>query len=145
MRDELDDQEELDAKPDYEDFAQRSDELGTNFDAGRMALRQRLHRNTSTSPLLAGGDIDAEWEMAESSGEETVGGSASTPDQNVVEELGDGAGVPYQIDEELHLGTKEEERDLHRWELDPASSEDYDDRARAGKQHPRHGSPFVHR
>jgi hypothetical protein len=128
----------------YEDFVQRTDERGTNIDSGRMALRQRLRRNTSTSPLLAGGDIDALWEMAESSGEETAGGSSSTPDQNVVEELGDAIGIGYQIDEELHCGVKEQERDLHRWELDPASSEDYRERARAASRHSRRASPFVH-
>jgi hypothetical protein len=129
---------------DYEDFVQRSDELGTNIDSGHVALRQRLDRNTSTSPLLAGGDIDAQWEMAESGGEETVGGSASTPDQNVVEELGDALGISYQIDEELHCGVKEEARDLHRWELDPASSEDYRERARAAGRRSRRASPFLH-
>ena len=29
----------------------------------------------------------------------------------------------------LRFGEKERERDVHRWELDPASSEDYDERS----------------
>lgn len=42
----------------------------------------------------------------------------------------DAFGVAYLRDEELYCGTKERERDQHRWELDPASAEDYDERAR---------------
>lgn len=47
---------------------------------------------------------------------------------NVVEEIGRVVGVTYQEGEELQVGQKEAERDRHRWELDPASSEDYRDR-----------------
>jgi hypothetical protein len=37
--------------------------------------------------------------------------------------------VTYQDGEPLRVGQKEEERDEHRWELDPASSEDYAERS----------------
>jgi len=36
--------------------------------------------------------------------------------------------VSVADDETLKVGEKEEERDKHRWELDPASSEDYRER-----------------
>ena len=39
-------------------------------------------------------------------------------------------GVTYQDNEELKAGEKERSRDKHRWELDPASSEGYNDRIR---------------
>jgi hypothetical protein len=39
-------------------------------------------------------------------------------------------GITYNDDEELKVGEKEQSRDEHRWELDPASSEDYQDRVR---------------
>ncbi len=84
-----------------------------------------LTRDTSVSADLSGGDVDARWDQAESAGEETVGGSAPTPDQDVVDEIGKAAGVTYQEGEPLRVGRKEEERDEHRWELDPASAEDY--------------------
>jgi len=99
--------------------------------AGSRALRARLRDNTSTSPELSGGDIDASWEMAESQGDEAVAGSMSTPDQNVVEEIGKAMGVTYADDEELNAGGKERARDKDRWELDPASSEDYKERLKA--------------
>jgi len=99
-------------------------------EASRRELRVRLLRYTSTGPLLSGGDVDAEWETADSIGDEAVGGSVATPDQNVVEDLGAALGVTYQDDEELRPGDKEHDRDIHRWELDPASSDDWDSRNR---------------
>lgn len=98
--------------------------------AGARELEERFRENPNTNPTLSGGDVDAQWEMAESSGEETVAGSASTPEQNNVEDLGAAMGVTYQDDEELRVGEKERERDRNRWELDPASSEDYRERVK---------------
>ena len=77
---------------------------------------------------LSGGDVDAAGNHGDE-GEETVGGSHATPDQDVVEELGRAVGVTYNETEPLRLGEKEEERDRQRWELDPASSEDYEEHA----------------
>ncbi|HSF07953.1 MAG TPA: DUF6335 family protein [Nitrospirales bacterium] len=64
---------------------------------------------------------------AGSSGDETVGGSNPTPDQDTVDELGEAVGLTFENSEEL-AGEKVYERDTHRWELDPASSEDYTER-----------------
>jgi uncharacterized protein DUF6335 len=47
---------------------------------------------------------------------------------DAVDEVGAAIGVTYQDDESLLLGEKETERDRHRWELDPASAEDYVER-----------------
>jgi hypothetical protein len=49
-------------------------------------------------------------------------------DENVVDEMGAAFGLTYDMTEELHCGEKEAGRDLHRWELDPASSEDWVER-----------------
>ncbi|HUK34696.1 MAG TPA: DUF6335 family protein [Vicinamibacterales bacterium] len=53
---------------------------------------------------------------------------------DVVDEVGQAMGVTYQDDEALRLGSKETERDEHRWELDPASAEDYAERAHPQEQ-----------
>jgi uncharacterized protein DUF6335 len=98
--------------------------------AGSRKLAERLREHTDTDPTLSGGDIDARWEDADSSGEEAVAGSAATPGQDVVDEIGEAVGVTYQDEEELKLGEKERSRDKKRWELDPASSDDYQDRTR---------------
>ena len=98
--------------------------------AGSKKLAERLREHTDTSPILSGGDIDARWEDADSTGDEAVAGDAPTPDQDVVDEIGAAIGVTYQDDEPLKLGEKERSRDKKRWELDPASSDDYQDRTR---------------
>ena len=98
--------------------------------AGTKRLADRLLNNQGTDPTLSGGDLDARWEDAESGGDETVAGSTATPGQNDVDETGKGIGVTYASDEELKPGDKVESRDKNRWELDPASSEGYSDRAR---------------
>ena len=67
-------------------------------DSEREAVEER-RLYTSTSPELPGGDVDADWQRAASVGEEAVGGSAATPDQDVVDELGDALGVPRAPDE----------------------------------------------
>jgi hypothetical protein len=74
--------------------------------------------------VLSGGDLDAAWDQA-AVGDETVGGSSPTPDQDVVDEIGEALGVPAGEGEPLRTTEKLEERDRNRWELNPASSEDF--------------------
>ena len=52
------------------------------------------------------------------------------PGQSQVDDIGQAMGVTYQDNEELKAGDKERDRDRKRWELDPASSDDYQDRLR---------------
>jgi hypothetical protein len=92
---------------------------------GRQALRRRLREHTAESPKLSGGDLDAGWDQA-NVGEEAVGGENPTPDQDVVDELGEGAGLTYQDDEPLNYN-KVAQRDKHRWELNPASADGEDE------------------
>jgi hypothetical protein len=97
---------------------------------GRRELREHLAEHTETGPVLTGGDIDADWQAAFSSGDEAVGGDNPTPDQDIVDELGRALGVEYQDNEELRGAPKLEERDRHRWEFNPASSEDFIERTK---------------
>ena len=90
-------------------------------------LMEKLREHHATSPALSGGDIDAAWEDADV-GEESVGGENPTPDQDVVDELGKAVGIIYEDGEPLHTTEKLEARDAHRWELDPASAEDFAER-----------------
>jgi hypothetical protein len=85
--------------------------------------------DTSVSAELSAGDVDARWDQGESSGEETVAGSVPTPDQDIVDEIGKAIGLTYEEGEPLRVGWKEQERDEHRWELDPASAEDFGSRS----------------
>lgn len=100
----------------------------TGVDTGRAEMLEKRLQHHGTSASLTGGDVDADWEGAYFTGEEAPGGDNPTPDQDVVEEIGRSLGVEYQDTEELH--EKVADRDRHRWELDPASSEDYRDRSK---------------
>ena len=78
--------------------------------------------------VLTGGDIDADWKQANFGGDEVVGGSNPTPDQDIVDEIGKAVGVTYEDAEPLRLEEKIAQRDEKRWELNPVSSEDYAER-----------------
>lgn len=100
----------------------------TAASTGRAEMKERLRQNTSASPALTSGDVDADWESAESVGDEAPGGDNPTPDQDVVDDIGRALGVEYEDDEELQGGAEIGERDRRRWELDPASKDlDEDD------------------
>ena len=93
--------------------------------SGREELREARREHTETGPVLTGGDVDADWGDAYAVGDEAPGGDNPTPDQDIVEDIGRAIGVTYDDNEELKAVDKIAERDRHRWELDPASSEDY--------------------
>lgn len=95
---------------------------------GRDEMAEQRREHTESSPAVTGGDVDADWASAYSVGDEAPGGDNPTPDQNEVEEMAKAIGVEYEDAEELKGVEKIEERDRNRWELDPASSEDYEER-----------------
>jgi len=121
--------EKKSTQPLREEVRQEFEEAAQPGSGGPRQLSEKLHQHHSTSPLLSGGDVDAAWEDA-AVGEESVGGANPTPDQNVVDELGGAAGVHYSEGEPLHTTEEVEDRDRHRWELDPASSEGFSERSR---------------
>jgi hypothetical protein len=98
--------------------------------AGSSKLAHRLRNDSLADPTITGGDVDAQWEGAQFSGDEAAVSSMPTPEPNVVDAIGAAMGVTYQDGEELKAGEKERSRDRKRWELDPASSDDYQDRVR---------------
>jgi hypothetical protein len=90
-----------------------------------LAEKQRQHRNMND---FGGGDPDVDVEDAYFTGEEAPGGDNPTPDQDIVDDIGKALGLEYEDNEELKASDKVSQRDKHRWELDPASAEDYKDR-----------------
>jgi len=101
-----------------------------DISASASKLSHRLRNDPLADPTITAGDLDAQWESAQFSGDESAVSSMSTPDQSVVDDIGAAMGVTYQDNEELKFGEKEHRRDEKRWELDPASSDDYQDRTR---------------
>jgi hypothetical protein len=104
------------------------DRHGSAARSGREALVHSRKDLAGMTPAITGGDVDVDVENAYFSGDEAPGGDNPTPDQDVVEDIGKALGVEYQDNEELRPADKVVERDKHRWELDPASSEDYKER-----------------
>jgi hypothetical protein len=101
---------------------------GTAARSGRAEIAEALADHASMSPAITGGDVDADVENAYFSGDEAPGGDNPTPDQDIVDDIGKALGVEYQDNEELRASDKVADRDKKRWELDPASAEDYRDR-----------------
>jgi uncharacterized protein DUF6335 len=96
--------------------------------SGRHELHETRREHPEVSPELTAGDVDADWQDAYSVGDEAPGGDNPTPDQDRVDDIGKALGVQYEDNEELKGSEKISQRDRHRWELDPASSDDYRDR-----------------
>ena len=105
-----------------------------DISAGAAKLRHELRDNPGNDPVVTGGDPDTRWETAQFSGDEAAVTSMPSPELNDVDTLGRSMGVTYADDEELKVGEKERDRDKQRWELDPASSDDYQDRVRDEKR-----------
>ena len=94
-------------------------------DQGRtVGLLREVLEHHETGPAVSAGDLDADWQRAQSSGEEAAGGSVSTPDQDRVDEIGHALGVeqpsaaPLRSSEEML-----EERDRRYWELERRAQE----------------------
>lgn len=94
--------------------------MAAPFDEGEVRdVAGDVAAHPETSPRLTGGDLDADWRTAHTVGEEAVGGSVATPDQDVVDELGEALGVPQEPDAEVRTsGEILRERDAHRWRLE---------------------------
>ena len=101
---------------------------GTAVRTGRAEIAESLEQHRGMSPDITGGDVDVDVEDAYFNGDEAPGGDNPTPDQDIVDDIGKAIGVEYQDNEELRGSDKVAARDKHRWELDPASAEDYKER-----------------
>ena len=128
------DKQEIDANDVIRDYVESDDRLPqSDLEAAQQEVPwqdQALHDTKEPAEaVVTGGDIDAAWDQA-AVGDETVGGSSPTPDQDIVDEIGEALGVTYEEGEPLHTSEKIEQRDAERWELNPASSEDFAERNR---------------
>jgi hypothetical protein len=121
-------EEDADIVPEKSTRAMENERIQDEFEerqqlaySGRDELQEELEQRNAPSPELTGGDLDAEWEAANQAGDETVGGTAPTPDQDRVDELGEAVGVTYEDEEPLQTRDRLRERDEERWELQPES------------------------
>ena len=98
------------------------------FSIGGRTMLNRMQDLNEATPELTGGDIDANYEQASTDGDESVGGTVNTPDMSVVDDLGKAVGLEMNDFNYLHTTEILEQRDDQRWELEPKSSDDYDER-----------------
>jgi len=124
-----------DAVPDQSGSFTSDEEIKNVFDerqglasGGREYLEEELDEYHALSPEISGGDIDASWQEANSAGEEAVGGTVPTPDQDIVEDLGKAVGINYDPDEPLGTEEKLLKRDRDRYELNPDEENETNDR-----------------
>jgi hypothetical protein len=101
---------------------------GSAVRSGRADVEHTMLEHHGMSASITGGDVDVDVEDAYFTGDGAPGGDNPTPDQEVVDDIGKALGVQYADSEELRAADKVVERDKHRWELDPASAEDYKER-----------------
>lgn len=76
-------------------------------------------------------EIDSDWDISSSSMEDVI---ESAHARDGAEAYARAFGIEYGSGEALMLGDKERRRDVHRWELDPASSEDFARRSRTSRR-----------
>ncbi|MEX2222150.1 MAG: DUF6335 family protein [Candidatus Rokuibacteriota bacterium] len=96
----------------------RRGRVGAEDRGATVGLLREVIEHHETGPAASAGDVDADWQRAQSSGEEAAGGSVSTPDQDVVDEIGHALGVEQPS--QAPLRTSEEilkDRDRRYWEL----------------------------
>lgn len=86
---------------------------------------REISERPGVSPVDSGGDVDADWQRAQSSGEEAVGGSVATPDQDVVDEIARPLGVERSTDAEV-ISSEEmlSSRDRRRWRIEQSTDEE---------------------
>jgi hypothetical protein len=118
----LSDEERFGSVPGYP--AQATESVVPSVAPGRH-MQSEIDRHAEATAALTAGDPDARWQDAYAVGDEAPGGDNPTPDQDRVDEIGRALGIEYADDQELQGGEEVTKRDKHRWELDPASSEDW--------------------
>ncbi len=106
----------------------KDEQVSHGEESGRAHALHELAEHVGLDARLRAGDPDANLEDVNFVGEEAPGGGEPTPDQNSVDDIGRALGLQFQDNEPLDLEGKLKKRDEQRWELDPASAEDYPER-----------------
>jgi Family of unknown function (DUF6335) len=100
-----------------------------------VGLARDVAAHAESGPRLTGGDVDADWQTAYSSGEESIGGSVSTPDQDVVDEIGRALGVEQDADAPVRASDEIlRARDRLRWHLERDAADAEEGRIRRTKE-----------
>lgn len=87
----------------------------------KQRIIETIDNTTTGEQAPTGGDRDSDRYLAKVVGEEAVGGTTPTPDQDNVEEVAASTGIEFSDTKPIQVTKKLQERDRHRWQLDPAS------------------------
>lgn len=118
-----------------------SEPEGIEDQGGIVQLANEVASHPGTSPGLSGGDVDADWTRAHLAGDEAVGGSVATPDQDVVDEIGHALGVEQVSDAEVRVSEEIlRDRDRFRWHLEREAA-DEDEEKDEGEEGEKGGAP----
>lgn len=93
--------------------------------AETLAILRQMIALAETGPALSAGDLDADWPRAHLAGDEAVGGSVATPDQDVVDAIAHALGVEQPDEREIR--SSEEilrDRDRLRWHLEREAADE---------------------
>ncbi|MEA5452480.1 DUF6335 family protein [Leptolyngbya sp. CCNP1308] len=88
-----------------------------------LDAEEQSDRAMATGSPLTAGDPDAIAERAEAVGEEAVGGTTPTPEQNDVDAIAAAAGINTQPEHPVGVLNEMNRRDDQRFELDPESKD----------------------
>ncbi len=103
----------------------KEEQSGHGEQSGRAHAWHELRLRAGEHLDLALADLDANLEDAVFVGEDVIAGAAVQPDANDVREIGRTVGVNYEDSEPLDMREKVGHRDDARWELNPASADDW--------------------
>ena len=92
-------------------------------DSAHLGAEVAAHSALEANSPLTAGDPDAVAERAETVGEEAVGGTTPTPEQNDVDDLADAVGISTQPEHPVGVLNEMNRRDAQRFELDPESKD----------------------
>ncbi len=112
----------------FAEEAMRSDNLEVPADNADDPVDIGVTEPASSSSAPTGGDVDVDADLASTVGEEAVGGTAPTPGQTNVDEIAASAGIEMYDQQDQYASEMLNTRDDRRWELEPKSSEDYQER-----------------
>ncbi|PZV09211.1 MAG: hypothetical protein DCF32_03110 [Leptolyngbya sp.] len=97
--------------------------VGQSEDSAQFGAEGTADSAMETSSPLTGGDPDAIAERAETVGEEAVGGTTPTPEQNDVDALAEAVGISTKPEHPVGVLNEMDRRDAQRFELDPESKD----------------------
>ncbi|MBD2108600.1 DUF6335 family protein [Leptolyngbya subtilissima] len=92
--------------------------VGQSDDSEHLGAEVTAESALETNSPLTGGDPDAVAERAETVGEEAVGGTTPTPEQNDVDALADAVGISTKPEHPVGVLNEMNRRDDQRFELD---------------------------